>query len=170
MLHNNDIRAIPEWPGYSADTDGGIWSGGRKLKTCKTKYGYHQVRLFRPGLPRGRGLYVHRLILETFVGPCPPGMECCHNDDDKDNNRLDNLRWDTRSSNRIDAFRNGRLEGRPRGERIKNHILSEQDIPEIFEMRKTGLSQRAIGRRLGVSQQLISDVLTRKTWAHVALT
>src|ERR1051326_8641933 len=24
-------------------------------------------------------LLVHRLVLETFAGPCPEGMECCHN-------------------------------------------------------------------------------------------
>jgi len=43
--------------------------------------------------------YVHRLVLEAFVGPCPDGMECCHNDGDRTNNRLENLRWDTHKNN-----------------------------------------------------------------------
>lgn len=54
----------------------------------------------------GRKLYyalVHRLVLEAFVGPCPPGMECCHGDLDRSNAALSNLRWDTRSANTIDA-------------------------------------------------------------------
>ena len=33
---------------------------------------------------------VGRLVLEVFVGPCPPGMEACHNDGDPHNNWLDN--------------------------------------------------------------------------------
>lgn len=50
---------------------------------------------------------VHRLVLEAFVGPCPPGMECCHYDDDPTNNSLENLRWDTSHANKLDMVRNG---------------------------------------------------------------
>ena len=50
---------------------------------------------------------VHRLVLESFVGPCPDGMECCHWDDNPANNHLENLRWDTRSANAFDNIRNG---------------------------------------------------------------
>lgn len=49
---------------------------------------------------------VHQLILETFVGPKPDGMEGCHYpDSDKSNNRLDNLRWDTHGENAKDKYR-----------------------------------------------------------------
>ena len=50
--------------------------------------------------------YIHRLVLEAFVGPCPNGAEGCHWDDNPLNNNLENLRWDTRSANRQDAVRN----------------------------------------------------------------
>jgi hypothetical protein len=50
---------------------------------------------------------VHQLVLEAFVGPCPPGMEGCHWDDNKENNDLANLRWDTHSANELDKVRNG---------------------------------------------------------------
>jgi HNH endonuclease len=50
-------------------------------------------------LGRGNKRYVHRLVLETFIGPCPPGMECLHSDNDPSNNKLDNLKWGTRSDN-----------------------------------------------------------------------
>lgn len=52
-------------------------------------------------------LYVHRLVLEAFVGPCPEGMEGCHIDGDGTNNRLDNLRWDTHVGNVKDSIRHG---------------------------------------------------------------
>ena len=77
---------------------------GKILKTYSDKWGYRRIDLGR----RERGLSVHRLVLEAFVGPCPPGMECCHNDGDNTNNRVENLRWDTKRSNRQDRNKHGR--------------------------------------------------------------
>lgn len=36
---------------------------------------------------------VHRLVLETFVGPCPEGHDADHINGDREDNRLANLRW-----------------------------------------------------------------------------
>ena len=49
---------------------------------------------------------VHSLVLEAFVGPCPPGMEARHADDDATNNNISNLSWGTRSQNSHDSIRN----------------------------------------------------------------
>ena len=49
---------------------------------------------------------VHRLVLETFIGYRPDGLECCHWDDVKTNNRLDNLRWDDKAAQQYDFHRN----------------------------------------------------------------
>lgn len=57
--------------------------------------------------PDSRRLDIHRLVLSTFLGPCPPGMVACHSDGDIRNNRLENLRWDTPKSNTADAIRHG---------------------------------------------------------------
>lgn len=61
---------------------------------------YWQVHLMRGG--RDAPFYrvaVHRLVLESFVGPCPPGMEACHANGNGFDNRLENLRWDTHENN-----------------------------------------------------------------------
>jgi hypothetical protein len=50
---------------------------------------------------------LHRLVLDAFVGPRPEGMEGCHWNDIPTDNRLANLRWDTRSANVRDSVRNG---------------------------------------------------------------
>ena len=78
---------------------------GRFLKPAPDTSGHLQVGLSRNGIQSRKA--VHRLVLEAFVGPCPPGMEACHWDDDPTNNRLENLRWDTRSANDADMVRNG---------------------------------------------------------------
>jgi hypothetical protein len=64
-------------------------------------------------------LLVARLVLGGFVGPCPPGQEACHENGDRSDNRLTNLRWDTPSNNNLDKHRHGTMPPRrtqcPRG-------------------------------------------------------
>lgn len=55
--------------------------------------------------------YIHELVLTTFVGPRPPGHEACHTNDDGLDNRLRNLRWDTKSANRQEAWQNALRRG-----------------------------------------------------------
>lgn len=50
-------------------------------------------------LGKGVKRYVHRMVLETFVGPAPEGHECLHADDQPANNVLTNLSWGTRAEN-----------------------------------------------------------------------
>lgn len=67
--------------------------------------GYPGVKLSLNGKKTGH--LVHRLMLEAFVGPCPPGLEGCHRNDVSTDNRIENLRWDTRSANMLDVVVNG---------------------------------------------------------------
>jgi hypothetical protein len=67
---------------------------GRMLKLRPTPTGYLQF-----GIGGRLRKYIHRAVLEAFVGPCPEGMEACHNDSDPSNNHVSNLRWDTRFGN-----------------------------------------------------------------------
>lgn len=57
---------------------------------------------------RMRSYRVAALVLEAFVGPRPPGQEACHRDGNPTDDRLANLRWDTRSGNMQDTVRHGR--------------------------------------------------------------
>lgn len=74
---------------------------GKLLAPRATAEGYLRV-----GLPHA-DKRIHRLVLEAFVGPCPEGMEACHNDGNPANNHLGNLRWDTPSANNYDQVRHG---------------------------------------------------------------
>lgn len=80
-------------------------SPGRLLATPPTKGGGGYPRVSLGSNTNTR--FVHLLVLEAFVGPRPEGMEGCHNDGNPANNRLDNLRWDTHSSNISDAVQHG---------------------------------------------------------------
>lgn len=59
------------------------------------------------------------MVLETFRGPCPPGLEGCHGDGDGFHNELANLRWDTHQSNMQDAIDHGTFVPPPRARGAK---------------------------------------------------
>lgn len=66
--------------------------------------GYLRVRV------RGKDYKVHRLVLETFVGKCPPGMQGDHINRNRTDNRLENLRWVTPEENNRNRKDNDRCE------------------------------------------------------------
>lgn len=82
-------------------------------------FGHYQVRLCDASASRMR--LVHRLVLESFVGPCPEGMEGCHCDGDPTNNAIANLRWDTPSSNQLDKVRHGTHPNAAKTECLRGH-------------------------------------------------
>ncbi|MCV7004138.1 NUMOD4 motif-containing HNH endonuclease [Mycolicibacterium alvei] len=80
---------------------------GRMIRPTTHRSGHLRVMLHRNGKRATR--YVHRLVLEAFSGPAPPGMEMCrHWNDDCRDNRAENLVWGTDDQNRQDRVRNSR--------------------------------------------------------------
>ncbi len=75
------------------------------LKPNKVRSGYLIYALYKNGVKTYH--LAHTLVLAAFVHPRPEGMEGCHNDGDRENNRLDNLRWDTHSNNQLDMVKHG---------------------------------------------------------------
>jgi len=68
------------------------WYGGKILIAYPNK-GYPVVPLCW-GSKRTM-TQVHRVVLEAFGGPCPPGMVACHGNGSRGDPRLSNLRWGT---------------------------------------------------------------------------
>lgn len=167
-----EYRDLPGFPGYKAGSDGTIWS---RRKSWSTEPGeIHQITgwVARSGYVTvvlrnsNRSYYrlVHRLVLEAFTGPCPEGMEGCHGDGDKTNNRLSNLRWDNHGSNERDKAKHGTLVA---GEKSHFSVLTDAEVISIRAMRDKGLLQKDIAKRFGVSQSSVSRILGRKNWAHI---
>lgn len=76
---------------------------GRMLSQGKDSNGYLIVALHNNGSRKYRR--VHNIVLEAFKGACPEGMEVCHNDGNKANNTINNLRYDTHIENIADIKR-----------------------------------------------------------------
>lgn len=73
-------------------------------------------------LPRPRDVSIHCLVLEAFIGPRPDGHQASHLDGDRTNNRLDNMRWETRSQNNRRKYQHGTM---PVGDRHFPELTNE---------------------------------------------
>lgn len=130
-----------------------ITIGGVMKPTPDKKTGHMRIGLWKNS--KRRVLYVHRLVMETFVGECPYGLEVCHNDGDSSNNRLDNLRYDTRHENMIDASKINRHPAQK---------LSTEDVIAIRQRLSNGERQKDIAKDYGVGQYAISAINRRATF------
>lgn len=109
--------------------------------------------------------FVHRLLLEAFVGPCPPGMQACHRNGDPADNRLDNLRWGTPASNMADQKIHGTALLGSRNHKAK---LIEDEVRAIRRLSGLGHTKADIAGRFGVSRQIISRIIDSQTWRHIS--
>jgi hypothetical protein len=132
---------------------------GRILKPSAAGDGYRKVTLCGGGARIAR--YVHELVLTHFVGPRPDGMEVAHNNGRRDDNRLANLRWDTRSGNHADKIIHGTA---CRGERHGRRKLSASDVVAI---RHAKGSLREIGDRFGVGPMQVHRILAGQNWSSL---
>ena len=127
----------------------------------RTPYGYLTVCVYNNKLPHCER--IHRLVLETYIGPCPPDMECRHLDGNPANNKLNNLKWGTPKENHLDMKLHG-TRGKPMlgrtGEKHPSSKLSDVERKEIRNLYSTGLfSQRALGRLYSVRRTTIRRFL-----------
>lgn len=164
-------KAIPGHPGYEASTLGRIRSvdriveyknGGSHfhigvlLKMLPTSNGYFQVRLNLQ-----KQFLVHRLVLITFVGDPAYKNDACHCDGSRSNNRIDNLRWDTRSGNFRDKIAHGTSQI---GER---HGMAKLTTAQVLAIRNDRRLLREISADYGISKSLVSQVRNRQIWTHI---
>ncbi len=110
---------------------------------------------------------IHRVVLESFVGDCPDGMECCHINGIKSDNRLENLRWDTHRNNQV-------KDGGARGiiGSGENNPMAKIKAETVFSIRtyhceNPHVSQSELADIFGLRREHISKILRRERWAHI---
>lgn len=136
-----------------------VW---RDMKSTPTKSGHRLIRLQY----QGRKLldYVHRLVRQLFVGPCPEGMEACHGDGNPGNNFVTNLRWDTRKNNLADRLNHGTLNC---GEKCGTAKLTDDKVRLIRVLKSRGVGSRTLASRFEVDYTQINNIVTRRRWAYL---
>lgn len=167
-----DLEPIFDFPNYSITKTGRIWSNKTKkwLKPF-TNGMYLRVVLYKDvdGEWHRFYKYIHRLVLETFIGSCPDDMEACHNNGVQTDNRLKNLRWGTRKTNISDSLKhNTHVCLRQQGEANPNSRLNEEKVKLIFDAYHDGFyNQKDLAEYFNVSKTTIKDIVKKRTWRHI---
>ena len=128
----------------------------RILKASVDTYGHIRVHI---GVNKVKyNLLVHRAVLMAFVGMPGEGMECCHNNGIPNDNRLENLRWDTHFNNNQDRKRHGNYATG------KDHPMYGRKMPKELKER---LLKFHVGRKASPETKAKMSEAQKKRWANV---
>lgn len=100
----------------------------------------------------------HRLVLFAFKGAPEDGQEACHNNGIAQDNRPENLRWDTHYENNQDRRAHGTY---PSGDEHHMAKFDEAVIREIYERQITA---KEAMKKYGISLTHVYRVRAGDTW------
>lgn len=162
------VRSVDRFVSHRRASSGMHHLHGRLLAARKHGQGrqalYRWMKLHRDGQPAIIG--AHRLVLEAFIGPRPPGHVCNHKDGDPTNNTPANLEWVTQQYNVQHAVDLGLIPPL-HGERHGCARFTEADIRVIRDLAATGMSRPEIAKRFNTARQVIRRIVLRKAWKHL---
>ena len=108
------------------------------------------------GVPRYK--FIQVLVMLTFVGPKPAGMQVNHKNLNKHDNRLGNLEYSTPRDNTLHALRNGAKRNTGKGLCLTaDKIRAIQQLPH-------SISIRAAGKLFGTSRETIRQIRNGTRW------
>lgn len=177
------------FPRHRIGGDGSVWRYSksrkrwRKLSTYikrSKNYSTPAITICYKGTKKE--FSIGHLVLTGFVGPCPPGMECCHSPDPNTfNNSIENLRWGTRISNIRESFRvrgitKKIIKRKTRKQealfRVKSGTcnlmtLTSEKVLKIRKLHDKGWSMPRLAKKFKTHRTNIFCIVRRKTWTHL---
>lgn len=161
----NELFDIPGYEGkYAITKDGKIWSypkpiigyhkgkcftKGKFLKPKKDTHGYLRVKFGS----KGKFRLVHRILAEIFLPKINIKKDVNHINGKRDDNRLKNLEWATRSENIKHGYNIGSHK--------PNKKLNEIEVNKIRELRESGFTYDKISMIYKVSSTTILRVIKK---------
>ena len=170
-------KIIPCFSNYSASDSGLIRSneryvsagrGGKRLlpetvlKPKITKGGYLVVSI-KNDSGQIKCSTVHSLVMLTFEGPRPKGIQILHLDDNPANCSKVNLKYGTTQENHDLKIKHGRT---ARGENINTAKLNESQVIEMRERRSAGETTLSLSAFFGISSTAVSKICTGENWKY----
>lgn len=174
-------KAIPGFEGYyEASTLGNIRSVSRKVIIHGASGDYERSLKSKPmtPLPDGKGYYlmvelsrdgrskrylIHRLVAQTFIENPESLPEVNHKDENKRNNRVDNLEWCTHAYNN----NYGSKKTASRGEGNAQCKFSEATILELKRQYKPNdpeFGTKGLSEKFGISISHVSAIIHGRRW------
>ena len=132
-------------PGYFVSNYGRVKSykqdkiNGKLRKGQIDSKGYIVLRLPNIYEKKVKCVRINRLVAEAFISNPKNKPEVNHIDEDKTNNRADNLEWMTRKENCNHGTRNGRI-AKTKGKKVKCVETGEVYYSTLEAKRQTGIA------------------------------
>jgi hypothetical protein len=171
-----EIRPVAWSPDYGVSADGRVW---RLVPSNKNQHpqrqppypltpiknhgvGYLFVNLYTAqpdGSKKIRVVYVHKLVVETFLGPKPPDSEIHHLNFDKLDNRLKNLAYVEYGTHCVEhTDTRGAKTGRTRRKLTREHVR---------EMLSLNMRPCDAKRKYGIGYSTAWAILNGTMWKHI---
>lgn len=148
------MRSDRFWSALDKSGSCWVWTRGR----ASTGYGKCYFH--------GANEYAHRVAYRLTNGLIPAGMHVLHSCDNPPCCNPAHLRIGTHRENMADMFSRGRA-NRPTGERQYKARLTAAIVVELRRRARSGESQCAMARALGVSEPTVNNAVTGVTWRTV---
>lgn len=138
------------------------WRKPRLLIPSINARGYLRVTLMNGR--KVRRMFIHRAVMEAFIGPLPPRLEIAHLDNDPKNNCLSNLKYVSRAENHSHKKLFGTNQ---EGSTHSQSKYTESQVAEIRERKRNGESLPSIARSTGIGFHAIHRLIYAGGWRHV---
>lgn len=139
--------------------DGRVWTKywKRFMKFSINKQGYYY------SIIEGKITLLHRLLAQTFI-PNPNNLsDVDHINNNKLDNRLENLQWISHRNNSKKAWQDGLY---PKGEKNSCVKLKEYEAKQI-KYGHQDLTVRKIGQLYNVHHSQVISIRSGKSWKHI---
>lgn len=127
------------------------------------KHGYARVSLKDRG--RDQLAKVHQVVAQVFLPPKPTlKHQINHIDNNRWNNKIQNIEWVTNQENQLHAYRTGNRISTLRGEGSWAAKLKEF---QVFEIRASQDTNEILAQRYGVASITIYQIRKGQKWKHL---
>lgn len=149
------------WEKVLLDDDDKCW----EWQASKNRKGYGNFYV-SVGHSKDKHWLAHRMAWKLTNGKIPDGLHVCHHCDNPGCVNPSHLFVGTNRDNVLDSKKKGRRVER-KGEEHPMAKLTEDEVKQIRELRKEGMTLMTLGEMFGVSYATIGYIASRRLWSHV---
>lgn len=154
IMEKGEIWKRIEWaPDYEISNYGRVKSykrdkiNGKLIKLQTNCAGYVQIQLFNPYIRKWKKTGVHRLVVETFISNPENKPQVNHINENKTDNRVDNLEWTTAKENANHGTRNEKISKKVRCIETDKVYYNLGQASKELNISQASISMACNGRR-----------------------